>query len=147
MRHNLPVVDHEYIVPDGSTLVSSTDLKGRILYCNPSFVQVSGYEKHELLGQPHNMIRHPDMPEEAFRDMWATIQGGLPWSGAVKNRRKDGSNYWVLANVTPLMGADGPTGYMSVRTKASREQTRCAESLYATMRAEAASGRACVKTP
>jgi aerotaxis receptor len=103
MRNNLPVTQHEYRFPAGATLVSTTDLQGRILYCNPSFIEVSGYEKHELLGQPHNLIRHPDMPAEAFRDMWQTIQSGLPWSALVKNRRKNGDHYWVQANVTPLM--------------------------------------------
>ena len=122
MRMNLPVVSQEYPFPKGETLVSTTDLKGRILYCNPMFVEVSGYEKEELLGQPHNMIRHPDMPEEAFRDMWETIAKGIPWSAAVKNRRKNGTYYWVMANVTPLMQGDQPVGYMSVRTEAPREQ-------------------------
>ena len=136
MRVNLPVSTQEYIFPKGETLVSTTDLKGRILYCNPMFIEVSGYEKEELLGQPHNMIRHPEMPEEAFRDMWETIGNGHPWSAAVKNRRKDGSFYWVMANVTPLMQGDHPTGYMSVRTEATREQIQAADRLYATMRAE-----------
>ena len=122
MRVNLPVSQHEYAFPKGQTLVSTTDLKGRILYCNPMFIEVSGYEKEELLGQPHNIVRHPDMPEEAYRDMWETIAKGIPWSAPVKNRRKDGTFYWVMANVTPLMQGDQPTGYMSVRTEATREQ-------------------------
>jgi aerotaxis receptor len=136
MRKNLPVLDREYPFPRGQTLVSTTDLKGRILYCNAPFVEVSGYDREDLLGQPHNMIRHPDMPEEAFRDMWETIQNGKPWSAPVKNRRKDGSYYWVMANVTPLMEGDRPTGYMSVRTEPERSQVQGAEQLYATMRAE-----------
>lgn len=140
MRVNLPVVPQEYPFPPGETLVSTTDLKGRILYCNPMFVEVSGYEKEELLGQPHNMIRHPDMPEEAFRDMWETIEKGLPWSAPVKNRRKNGTFYWVMANVTPLMEGDRPVGYMSVRTEATREQIQQAEQLYQTMRAEKEAG-------
>ncbi|MEO8154241.1 MAG: PAS domain S-box protein [Rhizobacter sp.] len=81
MRHNGPVTHNEYIVPRGQSLVSTTDLKGRITYCNPSFIAVSGYTREELLGQPHNMIRHPDMPSEAFRDMWATIASGRPCLG------------------------------------------------------------------
>ena len=141
MRVNLPVSTHEYAFPKGQTLVSTTDLKGRILYCNPMFIEVSGYEKEELLGQPHNMIRHPDMPEEAFRDMWETIAKGIPWSAPVKNRRKDGSFYWVMANVTPLMQGDQPTGYMSVRTEATREQIQAADQLYRTMQAEKQAGR------
>ena len=141
MRVNLPVSTREYAFPKGQTLVSTTDLKGRILYCNPMFIEVSGYEREELLGQPHNMIRHPDMPEEAFRDMWETIAGGLPWSAPVKNRRKNGDFYWVMANVTPLMEGDRPSGYMSVRTEATREQIQAAERLYQTMRTEKDAGR------
>jgi len=140
VRVNTPVTAVEYPFPPGETLVSTTDLKGRILYCNPSFVTVSGYEKTELLGQPHNLIRHPDMPEEAFRDMWQSIGDGQPWSAAVKNRRKDGSFYWVMANVTPLMQGDAPIGYMSVRTQPTREQVAAAEALYRTMREEKAQG-------
>jgi aerotaxis receptor len=136
VRLNHPVTSVEYPFPSGETLVSTTDLKGRILYCNPGFITVSGYTKEELLGQPHNLIRHPDMPEEAFRDMWATISSGKPWSAAVKNRRKDGSFYWVMANVTPLMDGDSPVGYMSVRTQASRDQIQDSEALYALMREE-----------
>ncbi|WP_322469584.1 PAS domain-containing protein [Hydrogenophaga sp. SNF1] len=142
MRNNGPVTQREYLMQEGQTLVSTTDLKSRIVYCNPSFVEVSGYEREELLGQPHNMIRHPDMPQEAFRDMWATMQGGHPWSGLVKNRRKNGDHYWVLANVTPVIDAGRITGYMSVRTKPTREQVQAAEALYARMREEAAAGRA-----
>ncbi|BAL96782.1 methyl-accepting chemotaxis protein [Rubrivivax gelatinosus] len=141
MRVNLPVSDQEYPFPAGETLVSTTDLKGRIVYCNPAFISVSGYVKDELLGQPHNLIRHPDMPEEAFRDMWASIGAGQPWSAPVKNRRKDGRYYWVMANVTPLMRDGHPVGYMSVRTEPTREEVRAAESLYARMRAEKAAGR------
>jgi aerotaxis receptor len=141
MRTNLPVSHQEYPFPRGQTLVSTTDTKGRILYCNPSFVEVSGYEKDELLGQPHNLIRHPDMPEEAFRDMWATIASGRPWSAPVKNRRKNGDFYWVMANATPLLENGQPVGYMSVRTEATREQVASAERLYATMREEKAQSR------
>ncbi len=141
MRTNLPVTHREFPFPPGQTLVSTTDSKGRILYCNDVFVSVSGFEMDELLGQPHNLVRHPDMPEEAYRDMWATIQSGKPWSAAVKNRRKDGDHYWVMANVTPLMQNGQPTGYMSVRTEASRETIEQSEALYAQMRAEAQAGR------
>jgi len=141
MRVNLPVSTQEYAFPKGQTLVSTTDLKGRILYCNPMFIEVSGYEKEELLGQPHNIVRHPDMPEEAYRDMWHTIASGNPWSAPVKNRRKDGTFYWVMANVTPLMQGDQPTGYMSVRTEATREQIQAADALYKQMQAEKQAGQ------
>ncbi len=141
MRVNLPVSGQEYPFPKGQTLVSTTDTKGRILYCNPMFIEVSGYDRAELLGQPHNMIRHPDMPEEAFRDMWETIASGRPWSAPVKNRRKNGEHYWVMANATPLLENGRPIGYMSVRTEATREQIQAAEQLYATMREEKKAGR------
>ncbi|OGA59781.1 MAG: chemotaxis protein [Burkholderiales bacterium RIFCSPHIGHO2_01_FULL_64_960] len=140
MRVNLPISTQEYAFPKGQTLVSTTDLKGRILYCNPMFIEVSGYEKEELLGQPHNIVRHPDMPEEAYRDMWETIASGNPWSAPVKNRRKDGTFYWVMANVTPLMQGDQPTGYMSVRTEATRDQIQAADQLYRQMQAEKQAG-------
>ncbi len=141
MRKNYPVTQREYPFPRNGTLVSTTDLKGRITYCNPSFIEVSGYAQDELLGQAHSLIRHPDMPEEAFRDMWATIQSGQPWSGAVKNRRKNGDYYWVMANVTPLVEGSRLVGYMSVRTEASKETVKGAEELYARMQAEARAGR------
>ena len=141
MRVNLPVSGQEFPFPKGQTLVSTTDTKGRILYCNEIFIEVSGYEKEELLGQPHNIVRHPDMPEEAYRDMWETIASGRPWSAPVKNRRKNGDHYWVVANATPLLENGKPTGYMSVRTEATREQIAAGEQLYATMRAEKDSGR------
>jgi len=140
MRLNHPVSTTEFAFPRGETLVSTTDLQGRILYCNPAFISGSGCAREELLGQPHNLIRHPDMPEEAFRDMWQTIAGGRPWSAAVKNRRKDGSFYWMMANVTPLMDGDAPVGFMSVRTEPSRDEVQAAEALYTTMRAEKAAG-------
>ena len=142
MRHNLPVTDKEFPFPAGQTLVSTTDTKGFIVYCNPAFIQVSGFSKQELLGQPHNIIRHPDMPEEAFRDMWDTISSGRPWSALVKNRRKDGSFYWVMANVTPLLNDQGQCeGYMSVRTEPQRAQVQEAQELYAQMRRERAQGK------
>ena len=140
MRTNLPITQREYAFPAGQALVSTTDLQGRILYCNPAFIEVSGYIREELLGQPHNMIRHPDMPEEAFRDMWQTIESGQPWSGLVKNRRKNGDHYWVMANVTPLLDGDRPVGYMSVRTLPARQQVSEAETLYARMREAASRG-------
>ncbi|MFZ2987330.1 methyl-accepting chemotaxis protein [Ideonella sp.] len=142
MRVNLPVTQREHTFPAGDTLVSCTDLQGRITYCNEAFVRVSGYARQELQGQPHNLIRHPDMPEEAFRDMWDTLKGGLPWSALVKNRRKNGDHYWVMANVTPIMDAGGAvTGYMSVRTVPSAEAAQAAEQLYARMREDGRSGQ------
>ena len=138
MRQNLPVSGREHPFPSGQNLVSTTDLKGRILHCNAAFTAVSGFSREELLGQPHNLIRHPDMPAEAFRDMWATIAAGKPWSGVVKNRCKNGDHYWVRANVTPLMENGRPIAYLSVRSEASRAQIDAAEALYALMRSESA---------
>ena len=140
MRTNLPVTHNEFVIPDGVTLVSTTDLQSHITYCNPAFIAVSGYEKDELIGQPHNIVRHPDMPQEAFRDMWETLKGGQPWSALVKNRRKNGDHYWVVANATPIMENGQAVGYMSVRTKPTREQVQAAENLYARMRAERDAG-------
>jgi PAS domain S-box-containing protein len=117
--------------------VSVTDLKGRITYCNAAFVTASGYSQAELLGQPHNLVRHPDMPEEAFRDLWATIESGHPWQGVVKNRRKNGDHYWVMANATPMRDGDRIVGYLSVRMAPSRAQIDACQALYARMQDEA----------
>ncbi len=141
MRKTGPVTQREFVVDDGATLVSTTDLKSRITYCNPAFIAVSGYEREDLIGQPHNLIRHPDMPAEAFRDLWATLESGRPWSALVKNRRKNGDHYWVRANVTPVLENGAVVAYMSVRTKPSRDEVAAAEALYASMRSEAAAGR------
>ncbi|GAB4088817.1 methyl-accepting chemotaxis protein [Hydrogenophaga soli] len=131
MRNNQPVTQQEHDYPAHEMLVSSTDTKGHITHCNHAFVEVSGYTYDELIGQPHNLIRHPDMPAEAFRDLWRTIGNGHPWTGLVKNRRKNGDHYWVQANVTPIMDNGKPTGYLSVRTKPTRQQVQAAEALYA----------------
>ncbi len=141
MRTNLPVTQHEFTIPEGVTLVSTTDLQSRITYCNPAFVAVSGFERDELIGQPHNIVRHPDMPAEAFRDMWSTLATGSPWSALVKNRRKNGDHYWVQANATPVVENGRTVGYMSVRTRPTREQIQEAEALHARMRAERECGR------
>jgi aerotaxis receptor len=142
MRSNLPVTQNAYDFPADQTLISVTDLKGRITYCNYNFVTVSGFTSAELLGQPHNLVRHPDMPEEAFRDMWDTIlTQGKPWSALVKNRRKNGDHYWVRANATPVRDGDKIVGFLSVRTKPSQAEIESFEQLYAKMRAEAANGR------
>ncbi|MFL9892191.1 methyl-accepting chemotaxis protein [Paraburkholderia sp. RL17-381-BIF-C] len=140
MRNNQPVTGHEYEYPSSNMLVSATDLTGRIQYCNPAFIAVSGFTRDELIGQPHNLIRHPDMPREAFADMWATIRDGRPWTALVKNRRKNGDHYWVQANVTPVVEKGTVVGYLSVRVKPERDAVRAAETLYARMRAGEARG-------
>ncbi|MGY6256373.1 methyl-accepting chemotaxis protein [Paraburkholderia caledonica] len=140
MRNNQPVTGQEYEFPSSQMLVSATDLTGRIEYCNPAFIAVSGYTHEELVGQPHNLIRHPDMPREAFADMWATIRDGRPWTALVKNRRKNGDHYWVHANVTPVVKKGAVVGYLSVRVKPARDAVRAAEALYSRMRAGEARG-------
>jgi len=134
MRLNTPVTNQEFVLDDGKTIVSTTDLKGKITYANPYFIEVSGFTEEELIGAPQNILRHPDMPVEAFADLWATIKAGMPWSGMVKNRCKNGDFYWVYANVTPVIEAGRPVGYMSVRTKPSREQVSQADQLYREIR-------------
>lgn len=141
MRHNLPVTQNAYDFPGDQTLISITDVKGRITYCNANFVEVSGFDVAELLGQPHNIVRHPDMPEEAFRDMWETIQAGQPWSALVKNRRKNGDYYWVRANVTPVRDGDKTVGFLSVRTHVDTTEIAQADHLYGAMRREAGGRR------
>jgi aerotaxis receptor len=134
MRMNLPVTNVEFPLEDGKSIVSKTDLQGNITYVNPYFVEVSGYDEDELLGAPQNLIRHPDMPAEAFADLWATVKAGYPWTGLVKNRTKSGDFYWVLANVTPVRENGKIIGYMSVRVKPSRKAVDDAEKLYADIR-------------
>ena len=141
MRQNLPVTPHEFSFPDDELLMSTTDSQGNITHCNAASVRVSGFSMEELMGQPHSMVRHPDMPPEAFRDMWATIGHGRSWKGIVKNRRKDGSFYWVHAHVTPIMQAGKPVGYMSVRAKPTRDQVQAAEQLYTRLAQERGKGQ------
>ncbi|MBN9323525.1 MAG: PAS domain S-box protein [Delftia acidovorans] len=117
MRRNVYVTQREYPLSEGETLLSVTDLKGRIVYANDAFIRVSGFEAAELYGKAHSIVRHPDMPAAAFADMWSTIQRGLPWSALVKNRRKNGDHYWVRANASPIRHAGAVVGYLSVRTR------------------------------
>jgi len=140
MRNNLPITQREYDYPSSEIIVSTTDAQGRITHCNRAFVEISGYDYEELLGQPHNIVRHPDVPPEAFKDLWATVGRGRPWTGVVKNRRKNGDHYWVQANVTPIMHQGKPAGYMSVRFKPPRADIEAAVALYAKIEAERASG-------
>ncbi|MDO3524570.1 methyl-accepting chemotaxis protein [Ralstonia pseudosolanacearum] len=135
MRVNEPVTQREYDFPDNATLMSTTDTQSYIAYANAAFVDVSGFSREEIEGQPHNIVRHPDMPPEAFADMWATLKGGEPWSALVKNRRKNGDHYWVRANATPVVRNGRPAGYMSVRTKPTRDEVAAAEALYRDFRA------------
>ncbi|CAG0979172.1 partial Aerotaxis receptor, partial [Rhodocyclaceae bacterium] len=130
MRSNLPVTQNEYVLTDSDLIVSKTDLKGRITYVNRDFLRISGFTEAELIGEPHNIVRHPDMPAEAFEDLWNTLKAGRPWTGYVKNRCKNGDFYWVLANATPIWEGGQVAGYMSVRRKATQEAIAAHEDVY-----------------
>lgn len=134
MRQNLPVIDEEISVPSGVSLVSKTDLYGNITYANDAFVNISGYSREELIGKPHNMVRHPDMPMQAFAHLWITLKGGNPWKGIVKNRAKDGRFYWVKAVIVPIRKEDQTIGYMSVREAVNQDEIDSATALYARLR-------------
>ena len=134
MRNNQPVTQQEYPLTEETVLISRSDLKGNVTYANPTFVEVSGYSRDELIGAPHNLIRHPDMPEAAFADLWKTLKSGTTWQGLVKNRRKNGDHYWVHATLAPLRDGDRIVGYTSVRRKASPKAVAKAEKVYAEMR-------------
>ena len=131
MRTNLPVTQIEHELEDGAFIVSTTNPQGIIASVNDEFIKTSGFALDELIGQPHNLIRHPDMPAEAFEDLWATIKAGKAWHGIVKNRSKSGDHYWVDTNVTPLLQDGTITGYVSIRSKPSRSQIQDAEYRYA----------------
>ena len=130
MKKNLPVTGQERIYGQETAIVSITDLKGVITYVNQDFVDVSGFSEDELLGQSQNIVRHPDMPPEAFEDLWQTIKSGRPWRGVVKNRCKNGDFYWVDAFVTPVVKGDRVVAYQSVRTRPDPGSIQKAESVY-----------------
>ena len=134
MRNNQPVTQNEYVLPDDEVIITHTDIASRITYANPAFVRSSEFSLEECMGQPQNIVRHPDMPAAAFADLWETIRSGKSWTGIVKNRRKSGGFYWVRANVTPMIDNGRIAGYMSVRVKAQPHEIRAAERLYAAMR-------------
>ncbi len=141
MRNNQPVTQREYVLDEETVLISRSDLKGNVTYANAAFVEVSGYSREELMGAPHNMIRHPDMPEAAYADFWKTIQAGGTWQGTVKNHRKNGDHYWVNATVAPLRDGERIVGYTSLRRKASAKRIARAEQVYAEIRAKGKSRR------
>jgi PAS domain S-box-containing protein len=123
--------DIEYKVPLHTAIVSKTDLSGMITYANDAFITISGFSREELIGKPHNLVRHPDMPAAAFADLWATVEQNKPWRGLVKNRTKDGGFYWVQATIVPVRKAGKVVGYMSVRYAASDAQVKEAKRVYA----------------
>jgi len=142
MRRNLPVTQHNHDFPDDATLLSVTDAQSHITYANAAFIAISGFDRSELIGQPHNLVRHPDMPAQAFADMWATLKAGQSWTALVKNRRKNGDHYWVRANAAPVVRQGRLMGYMSVRTKPQASEIAAAEALYRDFREGRAGRRA-----
>lgn len=135
MRNNQPVTQRERTFPAHQRLISTTDTKGMITYCNDAFVAVSGYERGELVRAPHNLVRHPDVPPAVFAHMWSTLKQERPWMGVVKNRCKNGDFYWVNAYVTPVLENSQVVGYESVRVKPTAEQVTRAQALYARLNA------------
>jgi PAS domain S-box-containing protein len=123
----------ETVLDDYAFLVSETDAKGTILFANEDFCKIAEYTIDELIGNPHSMVRHKDMPKAAFADLWKTVQKGEIWTGYVKNSTKSGGYYWVFATVFPFESCDGSKGYLSCRRKASLEEISVATNLYKTM--------------
>lgn len=121
----------ETVLDEYAFLVSETNEKGIISFANDDFCKIAEYELEELMGQPHNMVRHKDMPAKAFKSLWSTVQKGETWTGYVKNATKSGGYYWVFATVYPFESCDGTKGYLSCRRKPSKEEITAAEALYA----------------
>jgi aerotaxis receptor len=130
MRNNQPVTQREIALGSQQKLISTTDARGVITYCNDAFVEISGFNKSDLIGAPQNIVRHPDVPSAIFAHMWGALKQGKPWMGIVKNRSSNGNHYWVNAYVTPIFEGSQVVGYESVRVKPTAEQIRRAEGLY-----------------
>lgn len=126
-------IDKETVLNDDAFLVSETDAKGYIIFANKEFCSVAEYEVDELVGKPHNMVRHNDMPKAAFKDLWDTVKSGEVWQGYVKNKTKSGGYYWVFATVYPYKNQNGEQCYMSIRRKPSKDEVSKHEALYKTM--------------
>lgn len=134
MRKNLPITENEIVVGENQTILSTTDMKGVITYCNSDFIEISGFSQKNLLGQAHNIIRHPDMPQAAFEDLWVTLKSGSSWSGVVKNRCANGDFYWVDAYATPILDSNGKVfEYQSVRSKPNAAAVERAKEVYAAL--------------
>ena len=130
MRNNQPVTQREISLAPSQKLISATDIHGGITYCNDAFVEISGFERADLIGAPQNIVRHPDVPPAVFAHMWGALKQGLPWMGIVKNRSKNGDHYWVNAYVTPIFHGREVVGFESVRVKPSADEIRRAQVLY-----------------
>ncbi len=125
--------DNEIVMPKEMIIVSETDEKGNIIFANDDFCKIAGYDISELLGKPHNIVRHQDMPKLAFEDLWKTIKSGNIWKGIVKNKTKDGGFYWVRATVYPSQDPSGNSRYISVRIKPTKKEISDAIKLYSTL--------------
>jgi PAS domain S-box-containing protein len=135
MKHpELHHASREVLLGPNELIITKTDISGHITYANPVFMRIAGYSEVQLLGQPHNIIRHPEMPRGAFRLMWKTLQAGNEFFGVVKNYTSDGNYYWVFANITPDYGRDQAlSGYFSVRRQADRKAIEAVQPVYAEM--------------
>ncbi len=140
MKINMPITNVEHVLSETDSIVTKTDLKGIITYVNDDFIQICGFTREQLIGSSHNIIRHPDMPIEAFEDLWESLKAGRTWTGVVKNRCQNGDFYWVLANVTPYYENNELAGYMSVRTRPSQQQIATASEAYQKFRQGNAGG-------
>lgn len=134
MKINMPITNVEHALTETDSIVTKTDLQGTITYANEDFIRISGFAREELIGAPHNIVRHPDMPMELFEDLWKSMKAGRPWTGVVKNRCKNGDFYWVVANITPYYENDQLAGYMSVRSKPSQKHVAEAAEAYQKLR-------------
>ena len=132
----MPITDNEYKLSDREVIISATDLKGAITSTNQTFKDISGFSDEELINKNHNVVRHPDMPPEAFDDLWNTLKTNKPWMGIVKNRCKNGDYYWVDAFVTPLLENGLASGYESTRVKADDAVVKRAEKIYKAIEAK-----------
>ncbi|MHB1086081.1 MAG: methyl-accepting chemotaxis protein [Thiobacillus sp.] len=135
MRSNLPVTNVEHVLKEDESIVSKTDLNGNITYVNQDFINISGFNEAELIGAPQNIVRHPDMPVEAFADFWSTLRSGKAWTGLVKNRCRNGDHYWVTVNAAPMIENRKVVGYASILMKPTRDLVQAAESAYRSIKA------------
>jgi len=138
MKNKATPINKERVMSADELIVSKTDASGRLTYCNRIFIDYAGYSEHELLGQQHNIVRHPDMPRSVFYLLWTTLKSGNEFFGYVKNMTKDGSYYWVIANVTPSYSGAGTDvkdiiGFFSVRRKPDPAKVRVIETIYRDM--------------
>jgi methyl-accepting chemotaxis protein len=134
MKINKPVTDNEYVLNETDSIVSKTDLNGKITYASDDFIRISGFSRNELIGASHNIVRHPDMPPEVFADLWVSMKAGYPGSAVIKDRCKNGDFFWVFANIAPIYENDQLVGYISVRSKPSLNQITGVSAAYQKIR-------------